>query len=121
TCAATSGPGRASWWRKASTTARCCGRSARHRRRGGCCAASCIIHATPVHATRGADPAHHPQPRGKVMEYNKVNAGSGAQWLLDGITLLRRHPGTLLVIGLVYGVLASIPVVSVLVGALGVV
>src|SRR5690606_40348151 len=33
----------------------------------------------------------------------------------------RRHPATLLVIGLVYGVLASIPVVSVLVGALGVV
>lgn len=55
------------------------------------------------------------------MEYNKVNAGSGAQWLLDGIALLRRHPGTLLVIGLVYGVLASIPVVSLLVGALGVV
>lgn len=55
------------------------------------------------------------------MEYNKVNAGSGAQWLLDGIALLRRHPATLLVIGLVYGVLASIPVVSVLVGALGVV
>src|SRR5690606_19160522 len=58
---------------------------------------------------------------GNIMEYNKVNAGSGAQWLLDGIALLRRHPATLLVIGLGDGVLASIPVVSVLVGALGVV
>ena len=55
------------------------------------------------------------------MEANKVNAGSGAQWLLDGIALVRSHPGPLLVIGLVYGVLASIPVLSLLVGALGVV
>lgn len=55
------------------------------------------------------------------MEMNKVNAGSGAQWLLDGLSLLRRHPGPLLVIGLLYGVLASIPILSVLVGALGVV
>ncbi|KGO98045.1 BPSS1780 family membrane protein [Novilysobacter defluvii] len=55
------------------------------------------------------------------MEPNKVNAGSGAQWLLDGIALVRRHPGPLLVIGLLYGVLASIPVLSLVVGALGVV
>jgi len=55
------------------------------------------------------------------MEANKVNAGSGAQWLLDGLALVRRHPGPLLVIGLLYGVLASIPVLSLLVGALGVV
>jgi hypothetical protein len=55
------------------------------------------------------------------MQINKVNPGSGAQWLLDALALLKKRPGPLVAIGLLYGVLASIPFLSLLVAALGVV
>lgn len=54
------------------------------------------------------------------MAFNKVDAGSGAQWLLSGIALWRQNLLSLGLIGLLYGVLAAIPYVSLVVAVLGV-
>src|SRR5690606_30566021 len=82
-----------------------CTRAARRGRRG----APGTAGPAPFRASftqRGALNPRAQRIPGEQMEPNKVNAGSGAQWLLDGIALVRRHPG---------------PVLSLVVGALGVV